>query len=181
MRVLLFLFVELYISINIVYSQSELKIDNLISSRGKEYRINKFESGEEQYMDRDYRFNYVPDELKGCMHIKTCGNDKLISENDTCMSFFSNCDIDVYILFADKFPVTPNWLESFERTRLNVTRLDSNSSSLKGYFCLYRKAFSKGQIILNGCSPIKMLERNGFVESMGSGYCMYTVVVKKSN
>lgn len=163
----------------ISYSQDDLQISNLISSSGKEYGINKLLPGEYQYTDRDYLLNYVPEELKGCLHIKTCGNDKLINENDECVSFDCNCDVDVYILFADKFPEIPQWLNQFERTRLNVTRIDSNPDNLKGYFCLYSKSFPKGKIELNGCSPKIMLEKKDFIESMGSGYCMYTIVVKK--
>lgn len=53
-----------------VYSQDGLKISNLISSSGKEYGINKLIPGEHQYMDRDYQFNYVPEELNGSVHIK---------------------------------------------------------------------------------------------------------------
>ncbi|MBN2819756.1 MAG: hypothetical protein JXP36_12340 [Bacteroidales bacterium] len=162
-----------------VYALEDVSVSKLTSSRGKKYAINRIVSGGYQYMDRDYQFNYVPEELNGSLHIKTHGNDKLISENDTCFSFVCNCDIDVYILFADKFPVLPSWLNQFERTRLNVTRMDSNAANLKGYFSLYRKSFSKGQVVLNGCSPTSMLEKKGFVESMGSSYCMYTVVIKE--
>lgn len=176
LTIILFFFIGC--SLN-VYSQDELKISNLISSSGKEYRINVLMPGEHQYMDRDYQFNYVPEELNGSLHIRTCGNDKLISENEACVSFDCDCNVDVYILFADKFPEAPQWLNQFERIRLNITRMDSNPTNLKGYFSLYRKSFPRGHIVINGCSPKMMLEKKGFIESMGSGYCMYTIVLKK--
>ena len=34
---------------------------------GREYSIGKFLPNELQYMDRDYTFNYIPEELKGCV------------------------------------------------------------------------------------------------------------------
>jgi hypothetical protein len=159
--------------------QNEVEIKNLKSASGKEYGVNTLIPGEYQYMDRSYQFNYIPEEIVGSIHIKTCGDDKLISEKDICVSFEVNCDVEVYILFGDKFPLIPEWLNQFERIRLNITRQDSRIDNLKGYFSLYRKTFSKGTITLYGCSPVKMLEKEWFVKSMGANYCMYTIAIKR--
>ena len=152
-------------------------ISNLIAESGKDYAVNKFEPNEFQYMDRDYKFEYIPQELRGAFHIKTCGNDKLISEHEKCISFDVDRDVDVYILFADKFPCIPEWLKEFTRIRMNVTRQDTRHDTLKGYFSLFKKAFSKGCISLNGCSPEQMLQHEWFVKSGGCNYCMYTVCI----
>ncbi|MFH1903985.1 MAG: hypothetical protein ABIK53_00450 [bacterium] len=162
-------------------ANAELKINNLASSSGKKYGINKLILGEYQYMDRQYQFNYIPKELNGCTHIKTHGNDKLINEKEICVSFEVDCPVEVYILYADKFPILPEWLSQYERTRYNVTRQDSRSDNLKGYFGLYRKSFSNGTINFYGCSPSKMLAEEWYVQSGGANYCMYTIAVLKKD
>ena len=53
-----------------------IRITNVAS--GREYTLGTFLPGEPQYMDRDYVFNYIPEELQGCTHILTCGNDKIL-------------------------------------------------------------------------------------------------------
>lgn len=146
---------------------------------GREYSVGKFLPNELQYMDRDYLFNYIPEELKGCVHICTCGNDKLISENELCFTIKAERDVDVYILYPDKQPVIPKWLESFERVRMNVTRVDSRSDNLKGYFTLFKKRFPAGLITLYGNSPLEMLAKDWYVTSGGINYCMYSVAVKE--
>lgn len=183
MNITLFVFSLLtFINLNANDPQeTQVEIKNLKSTSGKEYGINSLTQGEYQYMDRSYQFNYIPEEMIGLTHIKTCGNDKLISENDICVSFDVDCDVDVYILFGDKFPITPEWLKQFERMRLNITRQDSRIDNLKGYFSLYRKTYPKGTITLFGCSPVKMLEKGWFVQSMGANYCMYTIAIKRKD
>ena len=145
---------------------------------GREYSVGKFLQGELQYMDRDYVFNYIPEELKGATHILTCGNDKIIPEDKPCFTFKAERDVDVYILYPDKQPVIPKWLEEFERLRMNVTRVDSRSDNLKGYFTLFKKHFPAGLITLYGNSPLFMLAQDWYVTSRGINYCMYSVAVK---
>ena len=156
-----------------------LEIKKIITSSGKKYEINKLILGEYQYVDRYYQFNYIPGFLNGCTHIKTHGNDKLIKESDVCVSFEVNCPVEVFILYADKFPVLPKWLHEYKRTRFNITRQDSRPDNLKGYFSLYKKYFPKGHIVLYGCSPEKMVAESWYAESMGENYCMYSILVLK--
>ena len=162
-------------------NNNEIIITKLSTASRKEYSVNKFITGEYQYMDREYKFNYIPKELNGCTHIKTHGNDKLISENDICVSFEVNCDVNVYILYADIYPLLPKWLNQFERTRYNVTRQDSRVDNLKGYFGLYRKTFSKGFIDIFGCSPNTMLAEDWYVKSGGANYCMFSIALLKKD
>ncbi|PKP59743.1 hypothetical protein CVT91_06265 [Candidatus Atribacteria bacterium HGW-Atribacteria-1] len=157
----------------------DLEIKNITTTSGKEYCLNKLLFGEYQYMDRYYQFSYIPSELNGCTHIKTHGNDKLISESDICLSFEVNYPVEVYVIYADKFPVIPKWLYEYERTRYNITRQDSRSDNLKGYFSLYRKYFPKGIISLYGCSPDELLAEEWYVKSGGRNYCMYTIAILK--
>ena len=155
-----------------------MNIYNLMTSSGKSYGIGILKSGDHQYEDRLYQFNYVPEELNGHIHIKTHGNDKMICENLECFSFDSDEDIEVYILYPDKQPNLPKWLQSYERMRMNVTRIDSMSDNLKGYFGIYKRVFPKGRITLYGCSPEKMLQEEWYMTSNGANYCMYSVCVR---
>jgi hypothetical protein len=158
-----------------------VNISNIVASSRKVYGINKLQRGDIQYEDRLYQFNYVPDELKRCLHIKTCGDDKLISEDEECMRFEIDASADIYVLYPDKQPILPKWLQSYEQTRMKVTRMDSISDNLKGYFCLFRKTYLKGTVILYGCSPNAMLDEDWYVESMGANYCMYSVCIKPTD
>lgn len=87
-------------------------------------------------------------------------------------------DIEVYVIYPDKQPVLPKWLESYEKMRMNVTRIDSMCDCLKGYFSIYKKVFQKGEVTLYGCSPDNMLNEEWYVESKGANYCMYSVALK---
>jgi len=147
------------------------------TASGKEYTIGKLERGYPQYMDRLYMFNYIPEELRGCAHFLTCGNDKMIPEDQPCFSLEMDSPADVYVLYADKHPVLPKWLMEYERTRMNVTRLDTSASDLKGYFSLYKKGFPAGIIQFYGNSTHEMLDQDWYVNTNGGGYCMYTVAV----
>lgn len=145
---------------------------------GKVYAVGTFLPNELQYMDRDYVFNYIPEEVLGCAHILTCGNDKSLPETEPCFTLKIDREADVYVLYPDKQPVIPEWLESFERTRMNVTRVDSRADNLKGYFTLFKKRFPAGEVEFFGNSPLPMLAQSWYVESGGINYCMYTVAVK---
>lgn len=155
-----------------------IKSIKTVSSRV--YEVDVLSQGAYQYMDRNYQFNYVPAEMSGYTHIKTCGDDKLISEDDDCVVLELNEEMEVNILFADKFPIIPKWLKLFERAQLNVTRFDSSSDNIKGYFSVYKKVFPKGFVTLGGCSPNKMLHQEWYYESMGTNYCMYSICLKPS-
>ena len=157
--------------------EQKMNISDIKTASGREYSVDVLESGKLQYMDSGYKFAWVPDDMKGCLHLRTCGNDKLINEDEICVSFNTDRAVDVYIIFADKFPVIPNWLENYERVRKNVTRQDSEPETLKGYFSMYKKTFEPGKIILNGCSPKRMLSKH-YIVTMGATYCMYTVCFK---
>lgn len=145
---------------------------------GREYAVSVLAPGELQYMDREYRFNYVPQELIGCKHIMTCGNDKLTPENDLCFTAELDTPADIYILYPDKQPVIPGWLKKYERVRMNVTRQDSRSDNLKGYFSLYKKHFPAGEVRFYGNSPLEMLAQPWYETTGGINYCMYSVAVK---
>ena len=147
------------------------------TASGRTYQIGKLHSGHHQYMDRLYQFAYVPEDLSGCPHIMTCGSDKMIPEDQPCFSIQVSRPCDVYVLYPDKQPVLPKWLEEYERVRKNVTRMDSYFVTLKGYFSLYKKSFPAGEITFMGNSPRTMLAQDWYAESRGTDYCMYSVCV----
>lgn len=147
------------------------------TASGKEYGISKLDQGYLQYMDRSYQFDYVPDEVCGCTHVMTCGSDKMLDEHELCFTVSCDRPVDVYVLYADKQPVLPVWLQDYDRTRLNVTRLDTMACCLKGYFTLYKKHFEAGDISFYGNSPSSMLDLDGYRDTRGTNYCMYTVAI----
>jgi len=159
--------------------EAEMNVVITKVTSGREYAVSRFAPGELQYADREYRFNYIPEELIGCTHIMTCGGDKLIPETQPCFTIRTDSEAEVYILYPDKQPVIPKWLCDFERVRMSVTRLDSRADNLKGYFSLYKKRFPAGEITFYGNSPLEMLAIPRYAESGGINYCMYSVAIKE--
>ena len=159
--------------------ESKLVISELKAASEKPYVIDYggFTRGTKQYIDRDYLFDYLPEFLKGQTKILTAGNDKHIDENSPCFSFHVNLPVTVYVVYADKMRVLPNWLKQYEDTRWKVTRKDSNASTLKGIFTLFAREFPAGQITLNGNLSKAMGEDPVFRRMNGGTYCMYSVVV----
>ena len=147
------------------------------TASGKTYRIATLAPGEKQYMDRKYRFDYIPAALQGCPHVMTCGDDKMRSEHEVCFVLETDRPVEAYVLYPDKQPVLPGWLNEYERMRMNVTRLDSDPSNLKGYFSIYRKSFSAGEIPFCGNSPDSMLAQERYVRTLAATYCMYSVAL----
>lgn len=149
------------------------------TASGREYKLGRLDAGELQFMDREYRFAYIPEDLRGAMHVMTCGSDKMIAEDEWCFSLSSDTACDVYVLYADKQPELPVWLNSYERLRMNVTRTDSDARTLKGYFSIYKKHFEPGEIVFGGNSPRKMIAQEWYAKCRGTNYCMYTVAIKE--
>ena len=154
-----------------------LCITDLTAASGKEYLVGSFAPNALQYVDREYVFDYVPESLEGKPHIRTAGDDKMIDENDPCLSFRVNMPVTVYIVYADKLRVLPRWLEDFADTREKVTRDDSDTTTLKGIFTLFARDFNLGQIVLNGNLSEEMRSDPLFMARGGGTYCMYSVVV----
>lgn len=122
------------------------------TASGRDYGISTFTPGKRQYMDRDYRFSYIPEELNGLPFVVTCGKDKMIAEDEWCFTLHVDHPCDVYVLFADKHPHLPMWMEEYRRLRMNVTREDSNPETLKGYFSVYKNHFPEGDVRFGGNS-----------------------------
>ena len=156
-------------------------ITDLQTASGKDYVINHhgFNPGDRQYIDRDYTFDYIPQIALGHSHILTAGNDKMIPEDSLCLSFNVGVPVTVLVVYADKLRTIPNWLCEYKDTREKVTRTDSNVSTLKGIFTLFAKDFEPGLVELNGNLSATMAEDSAFKASVGTNYCMYSVVVKK--
>ncbi len=156
-----------------------LTIRNLSAASGKLYLIEPcgFIQGGKQYIDRDYLLEYVPEALKGRTLVQTAGNDKLIDENETCLSFEVNVPVTVYVVYSDKLRVLPGWLKEFQDTRWKMTRKDTNPSTLKGIFTLLAKDFPAGKVTLYGNLSKAMAADPEFVKLKGSTFCMYSVVV----
>ena len=50
------------------------------------YQLGELRPGHHQYVDRLYQFAYVPEELSGCPHVMTFGDDKMLPEDKPCFS-----------------------------------------------------------------------------------------------
>ena len=158
----------------------DLEISNLKVTSGKNYLVkyNSFYDDSLQYIDRNYRFDKIPDDLKGVTLIITAGNDKMFEENEICFSFNVNKAVIVHILYADKYPILPNWLLDYKKTEKKVYRHDSSNDTMKGIFTVYSKEFLAGEIQINGCLG-KGIKTEKFIKSGGSGYCMFSVVIEE--
>jgi hypothetical protein len=158
-------------------------ISHLRTASGLEYLIDYdgIEAGKLQYVDRNYKFDYVPDIVWGCPHIRTHGNDKKINENDPCFSFDVAVPITVFCVYSDKLRELPNWMFDFIDTREKVTRTDSNTSTLKGIFTLFKKDFEPGTITLKGNLSSIMAKDADYLDMEGMNYCMYSVVLKNKS
>lgn len=154
-------------------------IDIKETASGRIYQMGTFSPGSKQYMDREYLFSYIPEELSGLPFVMTCGKDKMIPEDQWCFSLHIDHPCELYVIFADKHPYLPIWLEEYQRLRMNVARTDSHPETLKGYFSVYKKYFPAGDIILGGNSSKKLLEKQSYIETRGTDYCMYSVVIRE--
>jgi len=157
----------------------KLAITNLTAASGKAFRVEPegFVQGGTQYVDRDYHLEYVPAPLQGQALIQTAGNDKMIDENEPCLSFEVNVPVTVYVVYSDKLRLLPQWLKEYENTRWKVTRKDTNPTTLKGIFSLLAKDFPAGKITLYGNLSKAMAEDAEFRKLKGGTFCMYSVVV----
>lgn len=158
----------------------ELKVTNLEVESGKDYLVKYegFQVGSQQYIDRDYLFDRIPEEMKGKTLIMLAGNDKMFEENEKCFSFQVNKPVIVHVLYSDKYPVQPVWLADFTKTAKKVYRKDASEETMKGIFRVYSRKFLTGEIRINGCLG-KGIKTEAFVSSGGSGYCMYSVVIEE--
>jgi hypothetical protein len=158
-------------------------VTRVTAASGKAYQIapGGAVTGGRQYIDRDYRFDYVPALVRGQTHILTAGNDKMIDEHAPCLRIELGAAATVYVVYADKLRVLPRWLEGYCDTREKITRTDSNPSTLKGIFTLFSQAFDAGVVTLYGNLSAAMRDDPTFQASgpLGTNYCMYSVIIKQ--
>jgi len=156
-----------------------LDITQLKAASGKPFQVEPagFVRGGKQYIDRDYLLEYVPEPLRGAALIQTAGNDKMIDEEEPCLSFEVNVPVTVYVVYSDKLRMLPGWLKEFQDTRWKVTRKDTNAVTLKGLFTLLAKDFQAGKVTLYGNLSKAMAADPEFVKLKGGTFCMYSVVV----
>lgn len=77
------------------------------TASGYAYRMGELRPGHGQYIDRLYQFAHVPEDLYGCPHIMTRGDDKMLPEDQPCFSIETDGPCEVYVLYPDKQPVLP--------------------------------------------------------------------------
>ena len=104
------------------------------------YRVGTLSVGQRVYVDRDYVFTQVPEDLRGQAYISTANDDKTAT-GDSFLSFRISRECDVYVGYDSSIPTTPGWLSSWTRTTRSVQTSDT-------VFELYRKHFGAGTVVL---------------------------------
>ncbi len=104
------------------------------------YQVRALEVGQLVYVDRDYVFTQVPEDLRGQAYISTANDDKTAT-GDAFLSFEINQGSDVYVGYDSSVPTTPGWLSSWTKTLKTVQTSDT-------VFELYRKYFPAGTVTL---------------------------------
>ncbi|MBI5722824.1 MAG: hypothetical protein HZA50_02615 [Planctomycetes bacterium] len=153
------------------------KISEVWTASGKPYLVcpGGMATGSQQYIDRHYTFGQMPEYLEEHTYIRTSGDDKVYEEDDPCLSFTVDRDVDVYILHGMPFLSLPAWLREFRDTGDFVYRPateDPRNMRFRGLV----KSYPKGRIILNGDLPKGMLTPE-FRAGGGAGFCMYSVAI----
>ena len=157
-------------------------VTRIAAASGKAYEFapGGLVPGARQYIDRDYIFDFIPGSPEGAICIRTAGDDKMILEDALSLRLHVSRPVTLYVVYADKLRVLPKWLSGYENTRAKVTRADSNTTTLKGIFTLFRRDFPAGSIALYGNLAPAMAADPALRAATGRDYCMYSVVVADS-
>jgi hypothetical protein len=107
--------------------------------------LSYLEEGDCYYIDKTYPLTTIPEELSGCLWIKTANGDK----DDTSLDYITltnTCPSVVYVGYDWRATQVPAWLSNnFTDTGLQVAVYDDT------YFLnIWEKAYSAGQVVLGG-------------------------------
>jgi DNA-binding beta-propeller fold protein YncE len=119
-------------------------ITNVRASSGQAYRRDVLTPGKFLYLDRNYRFTYIPETFQSLEFIRSSNEDKNETTSDF-LSFTLTRDATVYVLYDVRSYSLPAWL-------------NDGSWTLTGHLVLtedvprrvYKKEFSAGEVKLGG-------------------------------
>ncbi len=111
------------------------------------YPVSVLSEGDRYYTDRDYTLAVVPPALESAVWIRTM-NDEKAARREPLLTFEVTRDVVVYVGFDRRAAHLPDWLRDWEELgeRVHV------NGDVMGYFELYRRRFSKGEVTLGATS-----------------------------
>ncbi|MBN2413751.1 PKD domain-containing protein [candidate division KSB1 bacterium] len=122
---------------------NRLFISNLLPST---YEAVYMEKGEPCYVDRDYLLDFLPDDLKNLLWIRTANDDKK-STVTQLITFNLLKKAKIYILYDVRTVTRPNWLTSqFTQTNYEVKCTDMSLD----HFEVWKKEFEPGIVKFGG-------------------------------
>ena len=107
------------------------------------YVVGGLRIGNRQYIDRKYKFTFVPTEFVGLDYIRTANSNKKYTDLDF-LSFKINKPSIVYVAYDSRIKSRPGWLKTFTQTNKQI--LTQNSAP----FIIYEKKFNEGTVVLGG-------------------------------
>ena len=111
------------------------------------YPVSVLSEGDRYYTDRDYTLAVVPPSLESAVWIRTM-NDEKAARREPLLTFEVTRDVVVYVGFDRRALHLPEWLRGCEEIgdRVHV------NGDVMGFFELYRRRFSKGEVALGATS-----------------------------
>ena len=113
------------------------------------YPVSVLSEGDRYYTDRDYTLAVVPTVLESAVWIRTM-NDEKTARRESLLTFEITRDVVVYVGFDRRARHLPEWLRGWEGLGERVYV----NGDVMGYFELYRRGFSKGEVALGATSAI---------------------------
>ncbi len=138
-----------------------VEITDVLAKSGNRYSGALLRLGGEVYTNRHYGWLDVPDSFVGHTVIQTSNEDADVgSRGDKFLQFSLPEDAIVQVAHDRRIAKKPKWLSRFERSNLSVRSSDTT-------FDLYRRRFSKGNVVLGGNTT----------DGKTSGQSQYAVIV----
>ena len=124
--------------------RSRLRVEQIRVESGKRYRLvpDGLRVGAPAYIDRDYTYRRVPQELLGATYVMTSNEDDRPSSG-AFLRFVVSRDATVYVGHDNRVRRKPEWLRRFKDTGREIETTDVP-------FRLYRKDFKAGTVTLGG-------------------------------
>lgn len=131
---------------------NQAPVENLATSSGNKYELNRIRFGELYYTDRLFRIISQPTDLEGLWGLRTPDGDRF-NKDPNLVTMTAKEDIDVYVAYDADAPSLPAWLDS------NYVPVDDDADGEHDYvqttngsplYRLYKKEFNVGDTITLG-------------------------------
>jgi hypothetical protein len=135
-------------NITAVFTQAnntDVLISNVATTTGKNYQLDKLNTGLVYYIDRDYKVTTVPSALLNVAVVKTANDDKL-NKTTSVLSFNISQMATVYIAYDPRATVLPTWLNGWKKLTDKLGTNDPKLASL----AIYSMDFNAGKVTIGG-------------------------------